>query len=294
MAKITLTVLALALVLVVGEAAGSQAARQDLSIAMDDGVSIAATLYLPDGAPPAGGWPALVFLHALSGNRQQMNALVESYGVTGQSFAVLTFDARGHGQSGGLVGIDGPREVADTRVVRDWLAARPEVSDTKIGAWGISYGGGAVLNSLVAGVPWAAVFTVETWTDLYSALMPQGLVKSGLAAGLASSIPVERRDPSLNAILAAAYAGERRHGEAVGGRALEPVEAGLGHDARVHGPGAPRLPLRHRPGHARVSAAEGAEDAVRRTARSRTLDVPGGRHRLRDEPGDSLVWLLRR
>ena len=174
---------------------------------MDDGVSIAATLYVPDGTAPAGGWPALVFLHGLSGNRQQMNALVEGYGITGQGFAVLTFDARGHGESGGLVGIDGPREVADTRAVRDWLAARPEVSDTKIGAWGISYGGGAIFNSLVAGVPWSAVFTVETWTDLYSALMPQGLVKSGLVAGLAGSIPPEKRDPALVAVQAAAFAG---------------------------------------------------------------------------------------
>ena len=97
--------------------------------------------------------------------------------------------------------------MADTRAVRDWLAARPDVSDTKIGAWGISYGGGAVFNSLVAGVPWAAVFTVETWTDLYTALMPQGLVKSGLVAGLAGSIPPEKRDPSLAALQAAAFAG---------------------------------------------------------------------------------------
>src|SRR6476619_5175695 len=174
---------------------------------MDDGVSIAATLYLPSGSPPAGGWPAIVFLHGLAGNRQQMNALVESYGFTGGSYAILTFDARGHGDSGGLVGIDGPREVADTRAVYDWLAARPDVSGTKIGAWGISYGGGAVLNSLVAGVPWTAVATAETWTDLYSALMPQGLVKSGLVAGLAGSIPPERRDPQLNALQAAAFAG---------------------------------------------------------------------------------------
>jgi len=205
--KVWLAVLVAAVVLVVGEAAGSPAARLDVSIPMDDGVSIAATLYVPDGAAPAGGWPALVFLHGLSGNRQQMNALVEGYGVTSQGYAVLTFDARGHGESGGLVGIDGPREVADTRIVRDWLAARPEVSDTTIGAWGISYGGGAVFNSLVAGVPWAAVVTVETWTDLYSALMPQGLVKSGLVAGLAGSIPPEKRDPSLNAVQAAAFAG---------------------------------------------------------------------------------------
>ena len=193
--------------LVVGNAPGSTLARQDVSIAMDDGVSIAGTLYLPDGTPPAGGWPAIVFLHGLSGDRQSMNLLAESSGFVGQQYAVLTFDARGHGQSGGLVGIDGPREVADIRAVHAWLAARPDVADAKIGAWGISYGGGGVLNSLVAGVPWAAVFTVETWTDLYSALMPQGLVKSGLAAGLAGSIPPERRDPSLEAVTAAAFAG---------------------------------------------------------------------------------------
>ena len=207
MLKVWITAFAAALVLVVGEAAGSPAAKQDVSIPMDDGVSIGATLYVPDGAAPAGGWPAIVFLHGLAGNRQQMNTLVEGYGVTGQGFAVLTFDARGHGESGGLVGIDGPREVTDTRAVRDWLAARTDVSDTRIGAWGISYGGGAIFNSLVAGVPWAAVFTVETWTDLYSALMPQGLVKSGLVAGLAGSIPAEKRDPSLVAVQAAAYAG---------------------------------------------------------------------------------------
>lgn len=205
--KAWLAGLAAALVLVVGEAPASTFARQELLIPMNDGVSIAATLYLPDGAPPAGGWPALVFLHGLSGNRTHMNALVEGYGFAGQSYVVLTFDARGHGESGGLVSIDGPREVADTRAVHAWLAARPDVADARIGAWGISYGGGAVFNSLAAGVPWGAVVTVETWTDLFSALMPQGLVKSGLVAGLAGSIPEAKRDPSLAAVTAAAFAG---------------------------------------------------------------------------------------
>ena len=207
MVKLWLTALAVGVVLVTGEAAGSQAARQDVSIPMDDGVSIAATLYVPDGAPPAGGWPAIVFLHGFAGNRQGMNALVEGHGVTGGSYAVLTFDARGHGESGGLVGIDGPREVRDIRAVRDWLAARGDVSDTTIGAWGISYGGGGVFNSLVAGVPWTAIVTVETWTNLFTALMPQGLAKFGLVAGLAGSIPPEKRDPSLNAVQAAAVTG---------------------------------------------------------------------------------------
>jgi predicted acyl esterase len=205
--KASLAVFVTALVLVAADAPASTFAKQDVAIPMSDGVSIAATLYLPDGSPPAGGWPALVFLHGLSDTRQSMNALVEGYGFTGGDFAILTFDARGHGQSGGLVGIDGPREVADVRAIRDWLAARPDVSDTKIGAWGISYGGGAIFNSLAAGVPWAAVVTVETWTDLYSALVPQGLVKSGIVAALAGSIPPDRRDPSLDPMQAAAFAG---------------------------------------------------------------------------------------
>ncbi len=88
--------------------------------------------------------------------------------------------------------------MADTRAVHDWLAARPDIADSKIGAWGISYGGGTIFNSLVAGVPWAAVVTVETWTDLYSGLMPQGLVKSGASWPRSlASIPEARRDPSL-------------------------------------------------------------------------------------------------
>ena len=209
MVKAWLAVLATALVLVAGEAPAAPLAKQDVTIPMDDGVTIAATLYLPDASPPAGGWPALVFLHGLSGKRQDMNALAEGFGFTGGSYAVLTFDARGHGESGGLVGIDGPREVADTRAIHNWLAARPDVSDTKIGAWGISYGGGAVFNSLAAGVPWGAAVTVETWTDLYSALMPQGLVKSGLVLGLATSIPESRRDPALATLQAAAFAGNK-------------------------------------------------------------------------------------
>jgi len=205
--KAWLVSLAAGLVLLVGEAPASALAKQDVLIPMDDGVSIAATLYVPDGVAPAGGWPAIVFLHGLTGNRAQMNALAEASGFVGQSYAVLSFDARGYGDSGGLVSIDGPRGVADTRAVHAWLAARPDVADARIGAWGISYGGGAIFNSLVAGVPWGAVVTVETWTHLYSALMPQGLVKSGLVAILASTIPEAKRDPSLAAVQAAAFAG---------------------------------------------------------------------------------------
>ena len=121
--------------------------KQDVTIPASDGLPLAATLYVPDGAAPAGGWPAIMLLHGLGGNRQGMNALAEQSFLPGEQYAVLTVDARGHGDTGGLVTIDGPREIGDVRDAFGWLAARPDVADNRIGAWGISYGGGAVWNA---------------------------------------------------------------------------------------------------------------------------------------------------
>jgi predicted acyl esterase len=175
----------------------ASAATQELILRMDDGVDLAATLYEPSAAPPPAGYPAIVLFHGLAGKRRDLAAVAQRFV---DPFAVLAFDQRGHGQSGGLVSIDGPREIADARQVFDRLAARPEIDKTRIGAWGISLGGGAVLRSLVQGVPWAAVETVQAWTDLYSALAPQNLAKSGAIFQFLSSVPANRLDPSVLAI----------------------------------------------------------------------------------------------
>jgi predicted acyl esterase len=175
----------------------ASATTQELTLRMSDGVDLAATLYEPSTAPPPAGYPAIVLFHALGGKRQDLDEVARRF--VGP-FAVLTFDQRGHGQSGGLVSIDGPREIADAREVFNRLAARPEIDKTKIGAWGISLGGGAILRSLVEGVPWAVVETVETWTDLYNALAPQKLAKSGAIFQFLNAVPEDRLDPSVLAI----------------------------------------------------------------------------------------------
>ena len=95
--------------------AGAHAAnftRADGAVTMDDGVSIAYTLYEPTTARPAAGWPAIVMFHGLGGKHQDMNTLAEN-SFANEGYAVLTFDARGHGVSGGLFSLDGPREIAD-------------------------------------------------------------------------------------------------------------------------------------------------------------------------------------
>jgi predicted acyl esterase len=125
-----------------------------------------------------------------------------------ERYAVLAFDARGHGESGGLIGIDGPKEVADVKAVFGWLRDRPDVADRRIGGWGVSYGGGAAWNSLVAGVPWAALGISMSWTDLLGALAPQGLAKTGVITGFVTALDPKRVDPEVLAIRDAAFRGD--------------------------------------------------------------------------------------
>jgi ABC-2 type transport system ATP-binding protein len=171
--------------------------KQDLTVAASDGLPLAASLYVPDGAAPAGGWPAIVMLHGLGGDRLSMNLLAEQTFLPGDQYAVLTLDARGHGDTGGFVTIDGPREIGDVRDAFQWLAARPDVADDRIGVWGISYGGGAAWNAVASGVPFAAAVPSMTWTDLYAALIPQGLSKSGAVTVFLNEIPPGTLAPEL-------------------------------------------------------------------------------------------------
>jgi predicted acyl esterase len=178
--------------------------KSEHRVAMDDGAVLAATLYVPRES--LGGCdhrpvptPAIVMFHGLGGSRADMNRLAES-SFANQGYVVLTFDTRGHGESTGLWSLVGPREVADYRALLTWLTARPEVDAAHVGAWGISLGGGAVWRSVVEGLPIAAVETVETWSDLASALLPQNLVKSGLAFGFLNLVPTERQAPEIRAL----------------------------------------------------------------------------------------------
>ena len=207
--RIRALTLATAAALLLLVAAGAKAAtKETVTITAADGTPLVATLYRPSGPVPAGGWPSVIFFHGLGGRRADMEKVAEQMGIAGEHYVVLAPDARGHGDSGGLVGIDGPNEIADVRTLYNWLRDRPDTTDDKIGAWGISYGGGAAWNSLAAGVPWATIEVVETWTDLASALAPQGLVKSGVVAGFLGEIPPNRMDPEVNGKLSAALAGQ--------------------------------------------------------------------------------------
>ena len=156
------------------------------TLTMDDDVKLAATHYVPDTPAPFGGRPGIVVLHGLGDNRGRVELVSKALAEAGHH--VLAYDARGHGVSGGVITLAGPREIADLRAIRSAFGARSDVSDTKVGAWGMSYGGGEIWNALAAGVPFAAAAVVETWTSLHDALWPQDLARSGIVAGFAALV----------------------------------------------------------------------------------------------------------
>ena len=186
-------------------AAGSTSARadtptaQELTIAMSDGTQLACGLVLPAGAPPAGGWPGLLLFAGLGQAHSSMETLgTQTFAPAG--FASLTCDERGTGGSGGAFDLAGPQDVQDVRDLFAWLASRPDISDTKIGALGFAIGGAEVWNAAVAGVPFEAIVPALTWTSLARALTPGAVLKSQLLQTLSSLYPTVKWDPALTAM----------------------------------------------------------------------------------------------
>jgi predicted acyl esterase len=196
-------VLAVALTALVpaGRASAGDFTQTEVKVTMSDGVRIAASYFEPKGTPPAAGWPAVVLLHGLGQTRKSSDFVNWSPNLIAQRFlapegyAVLTYDARAHGESGGQFTLDGPRELQDLRELLTWLTTQHPVDAQHVGAYGASYGGGLVWRAAVEGLPLAAIAPAATWTDLRVALAPQGHVRAGIVLGFSQDIPRDRYGP---------------------------------------------------------------------------------------------------
>jgi pimeloyl-ACP methyl ester carboxylesterase len=203
----------LAALVVTAPAGAGTFTKTDTTVTMSDGVTIAATFFEPTSAPPAGGWPAVMVFHGLgqSRNSTELNNIswnqVAGDLLAPNGYAVLTFDARAHGQSGGLFGLDGPREVQDTKELFAWLVAHPEIDAKHVGAFGVSYGGGNIWASTLAGVPFAAIAPAATWTDLRAALAPNGAGRAGIVLGFATSLDRSKVPSDVQTLLQDSYQG---------------------------------------------------------------------------------------
>lgn len=168
--------------------AGSNYSRQVVTYG-SDGLTIRALLTVPNGTPPQGGWPAVVFNHGyippdVYRTTERYVAYQDAFARAG--FVTLKSDYRGHGSSQGeaLGGYYSPGYTDDVMNALGSLKRDGRVNAARIGMWGHSMGGFLTLRAMVidpdikAGVIWAGVVgdydaIMNQWNSPVPASIPQ-------------------------------------------------------------------------------------------------------------------------
>ena len=153
---------------------GSNYARY-LASYESDGNTIYALLTVPNGEPPATGWPVIVFNHgyippAQYRTTERYVAYVDALARNGS--IVFKSDYRGHGDSEGrpASAYGDPDYTVDVLNAVAAMRAYPGADPDRIGMWGHSMGGHITLRAMVTtddvkvGVIWAGV--AASYTDL--------------------------------------------------------------------------------------------------------------------------------
>ncbi|MYW44836.1 CocE/NonD family hydrolase, partial [Streptomyces sp. SID161] len=151
--------------------------RSDRVMAVD-GVRLDTSYFTPAGT---GRHPALLLAHGFGGSKDDMRRQAEDLARDG--YAVLTWSARGFGDSTGRIGLNDPKgEVADVSRLVDWLAGQPEVrldrpGDPRVGMAGGSYGGAVSLLAAGHDRRIDAIAPAITYWNLADALFPGDVFK---------------------------------------------------------------------------------------------------------------------
>jgi len=156
---------------------------QDVTITGAGGVQLACKFVLPAGTAPDGGWPGLILFPGFPGTPTDGTAFA-NFG-----FASVSCSERGLGLSGGSFDLAGAKDAQDAQAIFGWLGARPEVSDTQIGAYGVDLGGAEVWDAAVSGLPFKAIVAGDTWSNLGQALKPTGVLNASLFQVLSGGGP---------------------------------------------------------------------------------------------------------
>src|SRR3954454_24718461 len=187
------------------------AQARDATVISFDGTPIVLSFF-----PSAQGGKAPTILegHGWGGSREtnQDAASDEGTGNVGvgplrqAGFNVLTWDARGFGNSGGTVEVDSPDvEGRDVSALIDWLAQQPEAQldkpgDPRMGMTGVSYAGGIELVTAARDKRIDAIAPIIAWHSLLTSLYKEEIVKGGWASALVGAgVPTSkgRLDPHI-------------------------------------------------------------------------------------------------
>jgi ABC-2 type transport system ATP-binding protein len=174
------------------------AAARDAKVTSFDGTKINTHFFAAEGLKPGARAPTVFAGHGY-GDRGETDPNASSEEVFGSvgvgplrraGFNVLTWDARGFGESGGNVEVDSPDfEGRDVQALINYVSQQPETQldkpgDPRMGMTGPSYGAGIqfVTASLDSRVD--AITPIIAWNSLLTALYKDQTVKEGWGLAL--------------------------------------------------------------------------------------------------------------
>lgn len=132
-----------------------------------DGAAIDANVYIPQGSPGE-TYPALIFVPGWGMDKYEYILQAENFSKKG--YIVLSYSPRGMGESEGVIEVVSPLDIADFCAAVDWLIDNTPVDPERIGAYGMSYGGGVSLVGLGHDPRIRVVGSASTWGDLQNSL----------------------------------------------------------------------------------------------------------------------------
>jgi ABC-2 type transport system ATP-binding protein len=202
------TLLAAALLLL----APAAAQARDATVTSFDGTKIALSFFPAEGLQPGQRAPTILEGHGWGQSRDTNpnSTSDELFGQTGlgplraAGFNVLTWDARGWGQSTGTIEVDSKDfEGRDVSALLDWLATQPEAQldapgDPRVGMTGVSYAGGIQLIAAAIDRRIDAIAPVIAWHSLITSLYKSQAVKGGWSSVLYAAAAGHRTDPHVS------------------------------------------------------------------------------------------------
>lgn len=137
-----------------------------------DNLKINGILTIPAGEKPAGGWPAIVFVHGYIPPAQYGGQYYDYVDYLARNgFVVFKIDLRGHAQSEGTASgaYYSGDYIVDTLNARAALMSADFVNPKKVGLWGHSMAGNVTFRSLatIPDIPAVAIWggAVYTYAD---------------------------------------------------------------------------------------------------------------------------------
>src|SRR3954447_26921919 len=207
-ARVRSTLLAAALLLVAPAAAHAR----DATVTSFDGTKIALSFFGAEGLAAGQRAPTILEGHDWGSSRDtnENSTSMEALGQVGlgplrrAGFNVLTWDARGWGQSGGRIESDSKDfEARDVSALITWLAKQPEArldaaGDPRVGMTGVSYAGGIQLVTAAIDKRVDAISPVIAWHSLTTSLYKTATVKGGWSSILRAAAAGHNTDPHIN------------------------------------------------------------------------------------------------